>query len=85
MKHIVTSDVFQKITRWWLTGILVFIPFQHDIVNNFIQQSNKLADFLSYLDEITIVVFFPFVIERFTRIGNLLILHILLCSFQFFS
>ena len=47
---------YKNIVKWWLTAILVFIPFQYEIVV-FIRQWNGLvATTVSRLDEITIIV-----------------------------
>lgn len=47
-----------KLVKWWLIGILVFLPFQLRIADIDILGRN-LFSFVRYLDEVTIVVFMP--------------------------
>ncbi len=58
---------YKNIIRWWLTGILILLPFQRKLVKSIVLWSNELSAFISYLDEITIVIFLPLVIREFYK------------------
>ncbi len=52
-----------NMARWWLTGILLFLPFQRMLAKSVKIWSPELSDFsryINYIDEVTIVLFFPF-------------------------
>lgn len=53
-----------SIARWWLIGFLFFLPFQQRIAHDIVMWSNKVPDFIRYLDEITIVIFSPLAIRE---------------------
>ena len=59
--------LYKNIIRWWLTGILLLLPFQRKLVRSIVLWSNELSAFISYLDEITIVIFLPLVIREFYK------------------
>jgi hypothetical protein len=48
---------FENVIRWWLTGILLFLPFQYRIVKNIELWNVQVASFIRRLDEITIIIF----------------------------
>jgi hypothetical protein len=53
-----------NVRRWWLAGILFFIPFQHRIFEIIQQKSSTLATSVNRLDEITLIIFLPFAIRE---------------------
>jgi O-antigen ligase len=59
--------MYMNIIRVWLTGILVFIPFQHRIVRSVSSWNSELSDFISYMDETTIVVFLMLAIREYYK------------------
>ncbi len=59
--------MFINLVKWWLTGILIFLPFQRIIAKSIVPWSSELSTFISYLDEITIVIFLPLVIREFFK------------------
>lgn len=59
--------MYRKIIRWWLTGLLIFLPFQ-DILYKIAKIFNQgLSSFLIHLDEYTIFIFFPLALIEFYR------------------
>jgi hypothetical protein len=48
-----------NLIKWWLTGLLLFLPFQRRIVKSLILWNRELSTLVSYLDEITIIVLLP--------------------------
>ncbi len=58
------SDLYHNIIRWWLTGILLFLPFQFTITNRISSWSNGLASIINKLDEVTIIIFFLLAIRE---------------------
>ena len=50
---------------WWLTWVLLFLPFQYRIVESIKLWNPVLANYLNKLEEITIVVFLPLAIIQF--------------------
>ena len=48
--------MLKKIIKWWLSSILLFLPFQRNIFNYVLTWSKSLSVIIAYLDEITIVV-----------------------------
>jgi hypothetical protein len=61
----------KPIARWLLTALLFFLPFQRKIVKNIAPWSNELSSFISYLDEIIIVIFLPIALIRLYRNGEI--------------
>ncbi len=59
--------MFINLVKWWLTGILIFLPFQRNIAKSIVLWSSELSTFISYLDEITIVIFLPLAIREFFK------------------
>lgn len=59
--------LYMNICRWWLTGILLFLPFQDKLKKSVKLYSNGLSSFIAYLDEITIVIFLLLVIKEFFK------------------
>jgi hypothetical protein len=59
--------MLEKIVRYWLFIILIFLPFQRKVVKLLLPFSKELSNFISYLDEITIVVFIPLAILKFYK------------------
>ena len=59
------SDLYMKSIRFWLTCILLFLPFQYSIVNYIKFYNPVLGSLLNKLEEITIVVFLPLAIIQF--------------------
>ena len=49
---------YRNVVKWWLTGILIFIPFQFQLVNGISGWNGRLALIINRLDEITIIIFF---------------------------
>jgi hypothetical protein len=56
-----------NIIKWWLTGLLLFLPFQRKIVKGMVLWSRELSSFISYLDEITIIVLLPLSMYKFYK------------------
>ncbi len=61
-KHYFNYVTYINIIRWWLTGFLIFIPFQHLIVNNIKLWNDQVALFIRRLDDMTIIILFPIAI-----------------------
>jgi hypothetical protein len=59
--------MYKNIIRGWLTGILVFIPFQHSIFRIINPSISELAAFINCLDEITVIAFLPFAIREYYK------------------
>jgi len=59
--------IFVRVVRWWLTGMLFFIPFVTKIYEIIIPWNSQLAALINRLDEMTIVVFFPVSIIKFYK------------------
>jgi hypothetical protein len=53
--------------KWWLGGLLLFLPFQRKIVKALILWSKELSTIISYMDEITIIVFLPLAMVKFFK------------------
>jgi len=51
--------VYTNIAKWWLVGFLIFLPFQRKIIKSIVSYSSELSKFISYLDELTIIIFLP--------------------------
>jgi hypothetical protein len=49
--------MFRKLIIWWLTGILLFLPFQNIIKKVTLRVNIGLSTLIGYLDEITILIF----------------------------
>jgi hypothetical protein len=85
--------MFSNIAKWWLTGIVYFLPFQRRIIKELALWNNELSSIIGYLDEITIIVFLPLSIIRFyknrefqDRIYLILLFPILvICMYGFIS
>ena len=58
---------YVNVVKWWLTGVLLILPFQMTIANTQMLWGNETLAFIRYLDEITIIVFFPLTIIEFYR------------------
>lgn len=54
--------MYKKIIKWWLTGILIFLPFQNNIVKFARLWSQGLSSFSNNFDEFTIGILFPLAI-----------------------
>jgi hypothetical protein len=52
---------------WWLACILLILPFQQSIANIVGQWNTGIVKIIYYLDEITIVILFPFALREFYR------------------
>ena len=63
-KHSLNA-LYTKGIRWWLTWVLLFLPFQYRIVESIKLWNPVLANYLNKLEEITIVVFLPLAIIQF--------------------
>lgn len=48
---------YEGIAKWWLSGVLLVLPFQLTIAKTQILRGNETLSFIRYLDEITIVAF----------------------------
>ncbi len=59
--------MFEKIAKFWLFIILIFLPFQGILMGQSQSFSNELGRLVGYLDEITVTVFIPFAILSFYR------------------
>lgn len=55
--------------RWYLIGVLLFLPFQRKMA--LLASNPDLSYFITYLDEITIIVFLPLAIVRLYTTGNI--------------
>ncbi len=69
-------------SRWWLTIILLFLPFQFKIVESILVWNQGLASFLRKLDEITILIFLPFACLELYRKRELFDLKYILVAFS---
>lgn len=77
--------------RWWLTGLLIFIPFQMNIIriikfNNIELFGYGLSTFINRLDEVTIFILFPFAmweLYRERKVFNQLYIVLLIPIFLF--
>jgi hypothetical protein len=56
-----------KLARWWLTGILFFLPLQYYLFRKINLWDNDVATFINIVDEITIVVFSLLALIEFYR------------------
>ena len=57
-----------KPAKWWLISILAILPFQNNIADYFSIWNSKAPLIISYLDELTIIVFLPLsIIEYYKR------------------
>jgi len=59
--------VFERITRYWLFVILIFLPFQRNVVKLLSPFSKELSHLIGYLDEITVIVFIPLAMLKFYK------------------
>lgn len=50
-------ELYHDITKWWLIGILIFLPFQHTTVKIIQLWNNDASVFIKRLDEFTIIGF----------------------------
>ncbi len=50
----INNTIFRNLSRGWLTGILLFLPFQESIIRYILK--SRLG-FIKYLDEITVAIF----------------------------
>ncbi len=50
--------MWKNLVKYWLTGILIILPFQLTIADRIMQWSNNILN-VRYLDEITIIIFMP--------------------------
>jgi hypothetical protein len=66
-KPFLSDAALINITKWWLTVILILLPLQQKIVKVIELWSNVLSTSISYLDEVTIVIFFPLAIREFYK------------------
>jgi hypothetical protein len=62
-----TQSSHINIIKWWLTGLLLFLPFQRRIVKGLILWSRELSTIISYLDEITIIILLPLSMYKFYK------------------
>jgi len=53
--------------RWWLTGILLFLPFQHNIIKIIRLWNSELTVFVNRLDKFTIIILLPLAIREFYK------------------
>jgi len=65
-----TEQSMPKFARIWLISILPFFPFQINIAQILGQFSNTAAMLVRFVDEFTIVVFFPLAVLEFYRNKN---------------
>jgi hypothetical protein len=59
LKSFLNNPLFINSGRWWLTGMLFFIPFQHRIYEITQHWSKELATGINRLDEMTLLIFLP--------------------------
>lgn len=59
--------MFERVARYWLFFILIFLPFQGILAGLFQSYSKELSNLILYIDEITVTIFIPFAIFRFYR------------------
>ncbi len=59
--------IYTDLIRYWLMGILLFIPFVNRVADAISLWSNELAVLCNRLDEFTLVIFFPLAIIEFCR------------------
>jgi hypothetical protein len=59
--------MIELIIRYWLFIILIFLPFQRKIVKILLPVSREAGNFISYLDEITVIIFIPLAVLKFYR------------------
>ena len=56
-KNLLNNVTYRNVVKWWLTGILIFIPFQFQLANGISGWNGRLALIINRLDEITIIIF----------------------------
>lgn len=90
-KHFLIGKIYKDVISWWLTGILLFLPFQRKIVEIIKPSSKALSSFIAYLDEITTLIFLLLAIREFykkreipNKLSLILLLPILVFSISGF-
>lgn len=80
-KQFFNNITYISLVRWWLTGMLFFIPFQNMIVKGIELWSNGISVWVNRLDEITIIVFVLLAIREFYKNREIFgRLHLILLS-----
>jgi len=62
-----SEAAYISICRWWLSAILLFLPFQHKIIKLIGPLSKEFSSFIAYIDEITIVIFLLFTVREYYK------------------
>lgn len=77
---------FEKIIKWWLIGLLIFLPFHYRIVEVVMSWNYLIGKFIRLLDEITIIALLPFALKKlfFDEVKNCSILIYFSLSILFF-
>lgn len=57
--------IFINAGRWWLTGLLFFIPFVNKISGLIRPWNSQISTLIDRLDELSIIIFFPLAIKIF--------------------
>ncbi|NOZ70187.1 MAG: hypothetical protein GXP46_13315 [Deferribacteres bacterium] len=71
-KHLLLNRTWYITTsRWWLTAILLFLPFQHITVTSLAVFNKTLSTYFNSLDEATVFFFFPLSLIELYRNGEL--------------
>jgi hypothetical protein len=53
------KSMLVRYSKWWLTALLIFIPFQSTAANSVANISRDLSYLIEYLDKLTILVLLP--------------------------
>ena len=70
-----------KLSKWWLSIVIIIIPFQYLIKKYIVFWNYKLVKIISYIDELTIVIFFPLALIELYRNRKSLSFHSLILLF----
>jgi hypothetical protein len=54
---ITANNLYNRLVKWWLVGILAILPFQIYIANFIAHKSSKLSGIINKLDELTVIIF----------------------------
>lgn len=68
-KYLQFNTTYSNLIRTYLSGLLIFLPFQFNISNSDLISSTGLI-YLKYIDEITIVFLFPLAIWEIIKYGK---------------
>lgn len=66
-RNIWCEITFDKLAKFWLVCILLFLPFQRKLIGALASLNYSKFSYIAYLDEITIAVFALFAIRKFYK------------------